>query len=138
MSKVMAEKPKVKPAGEEDFPPRVYDPKTGKEIPPKVYDSESGEEVPTHQFAVRFNLQEQIRYARALLIAQGRNKLATKTHVNRELMGLQRYGLFTDEEIEEFRGSAEPPAILVNVPDSSEIKEAKTHAKGSKRARKKE
>lgn len=62
------------------------------------------QEEPYEGLSLRLKGDEAERYRRALVIGLARNNFANKTHVIRELIGLDPPQLLTHKEIEEFRG----------------------------------
>lgn len=90
----------------------------------------TGEEIKTELFSIRFTLTEQERYEECIRRALERNKLARMADINRELLGLRDYGLFTKEDIAFFKGHTLAPALKANVPKPHQ-KEA--HASNSQK-----
>lgn len=104
---------------------------------PIVKNPITGEEIKTQQFAIRLTVDEQERYEEMIRRAYERNQLARLSDINRELLGLRDYGLFSKEDIVFFRGQPSAPLLKANVPkETSRSKEAKPDATVSQKRRK--
>jgi hypothetical protein len=94
----------------------------------------TGEQIKTDLFSIRLKPDEQERYEEMVRRALDRNPAVLLSDINRELLGLKDWGLFSQEDLAYFRGRPETPFLKANVPKtSSRPKEAKTDAAASKK-----